>query len=219
MFPTEQITTPDLTRARLIEAAGEEFAAHGFAGATVRSICRRAGANLAAVNYHFGDKERLYYEAVVAAHRCGLPVETALPDLPPGTPADRLAAFVRHFLDQVVAVEKSRSWHHDLLLREMIRPSAVCDSLTQDMIRPRFQLLREILAALAPDLDDRRLDALCFTVIGQCLFYRVGRSIAERLIGPEAWARLDTAFLADHITRSSLAAAAAATTVAAESSS
>ena len=50
----------DTTKAKLLEAAGEEFADKGFEKATIRGICELAGANIAAVNYHFGDKEQLY---------------------------------------------------------------------------------------------------------------------------------------------------------------
>ena len=44
------------TRARLLAAAGRLFADRGFKKVTVREICRAARANVAAINYHFGDK-------------------------------------------------------------------------------------------------------------------------------------------------------------------
>ena len=56
---THKDKTPEI-RQRLLEAAGEVFAARGFREATIREICERAKANGAAVNYHFGEKEQLY---------------------------------------------------------------------------------------------------------------------------------------------------------------
>src|SRR5947208_6962761 len=93
----------DATKLRLLEAAGEEFADKGFDAARVRSICRRAGANVAAVNYHFGDKEKLYIAAVLEAHRCG----TEMPDdalTREATPAGQLRNFIHFFLSNVVAM-------------------------------------------------------------------------------------------------------------------
>jgi AcrR family transcriptional regulator len=62
MLENEQTST-DLasgTEKRLLEATGAIFAEHGYRSATVRQICEKARANIAAVNYHFGDKEGLY---------------------------------------------------------------------------------------------------------------------------------------------------------------
>lgn len=53
----------DGTRQRLVEAAIEEFAAHGFDGASTRSLADKAGVNLASIPYHFGSKAGLYRAA------------------------------------------------------------------------------------------------------------------------------------------------------------
>lgn len=47
------------TRGRILAAAERLFAQHGFGGTTMRDLTREAGANLAAVNYHFGSKDGL----------------------------------------------------------------------------------------------------------------------------------------------------------------
>jgi len=51
------------TRDRLVDAALQEFATHGFEGATTREIARRAGVALAALPYHFTTKEALWRAA------------------------------------------------------------------------------------------------------------------------------------------------------------
>src|SRR3954452_3843760 len=136
---------PDQTKSRLLEAAGAEFAEKGFGAARVRSICQRAGANLAAVNYHFGDKEQLYIAAVLEAHRCG----TVVPPEPSpgeGTPAEQLRRYIHDFLCNVVAMNRQKSsWHHALMIREMLQPTAASETLVREAIRPRFARLREIL--------------------------------------------------------------------------
>jgi AcrR family transcriptional regulator len=52
------------TREALIEAAAIVFAEKGYEGGSVRDITRRANANQAAINYHFGGKEGLYREVL-----------------------------------------------------------------------------------------------------------------------------------------------------------
>ena len=55
------------TKERLLKAASEIFAEKGFRDATVAEICEAAEANIAAVNYHFGNKETLYDEVWLRA--------------------------------------------------------------------------------------------------------------------------------------------------------
>ena len=59
----------DGAREKIIDAAGRVFAERGYKAATVRQICHAAEANVAAVNYYFGDKGQLYLETVKQAHR------------------------------------------------------------------------------------------------------------------------------------------------------
>ncbi len=50
------------TKDRILGAAEELFAQHGFGGTSLRQVTSRADVNIAAVNYHFGSKENLVNE-------------------------------------------------------------------------------------------------------------------------------------------------------------
>src|SRR3954469_24673963 len=91
------------TRLRLLEAAAKEFAEHGFHHAPVRDICKRAEANVAAVNYHFGDKEGLY--AATLKHWISVALEQYPPLMgvsPEAPAAERLLGFVRGMLQRML---------------------------------------------------------------------------------------------------------------------
>ena len=195
----------DPTKSRLLEGAGEEFAEKGFELARVRAICDRAGANLAAINYHFGDKEHLYVEVLREAHRCGLDPQEERFDRRL-SPAERLRTFIHHFLGRVLAMNQPEDWQHRLMLREMLSPTPFSEVLVREMIRPRFELMRGLMREICPEADDRRLNALVFSVIGQCLHYKMARRVTERLIGDEGYRALDLDYLTDHITAFCLAA-------------
>ncbi|MFM8470519.1 MAG: TetR/AcrR family transcriptional regulator, partial [Limisphaerales bacterium] len=89
-------TSSAQTRQALIEAGGAVFAEVGFHNATVREICRRAGANIAAVHYHFGDKAALYGEVLAYYQARALQKFPLDLGVRPGAPAaQRLRAFWR----------------------------------------------------------------------------------------------------------------------------
>jgi TetR/AcrR family transcriptional regulator, regulator of cefoperazone and chloramphenicol sensitivity len=195
----------DPTKVRLLEAAGEEFAEKGFECARIRAICDRAGANIAAVNYHFGDKEQLYVESVLEAHRCGFESE-GFEEAEPVDRVEQLRGFIHDFLRHVLAVHDPDDWRHRLVIREMLHPTSASDVLIREAIRPRFERLARILRQFCPDAEERKIHALVFSVIGQCLHYKMARSITERLVGTAGMNALDLDYLTEHITTFSLAA-------------
>jgi AcrR family transcriptional regulator len=195
----------DTTKVRLLEAAGQEFAEKGFECARIRGICERAQANVAAVNYHFGDKEQLYVQAVLEAHRCGFESEFGDEPEEVGAP-EQLRGFIHHFLSRVLALHVPDDWRHRLMMREMLHPTPASDILIREAIRPRFERLTRILRQLCQEAEERKLQALAFSVIGQCLLYKMARPITERLVGTEAMEELDLDFLTEHITSFCLAA-------------
>src|SRR5688572_12328460 len=134
---------PADTRERILEAAADVFAEKGFRDATVREIVARAEVNLAAVNYHFRDKGRLYAEVLEREMRA---VHAKHPIDDAGAPAERrLRAFVAGFLRRVTDRE-SRVGR--LMAREMIDPTAALDRLAERVIRPIYghltRLIREV---------------------------------------------------------------------------
>jgi AcrR family transcriptional regulator len=58
-MPLRAVKPQHETRTRILDAAEELFMQHGFEGTSMRSLTAKAGANLAAVNYHFGSKNAL----------------------------------------------------------------------------------------------------------------------------------------------------------------
>ncbi len=80
--PAEGERQRDAERSRraLLDAALDEFAEHGYAGARVADIAHRAGVNKQLINYYFGSKQGLY----LAVQQAWLDREAdvAPPDLP-----------------------------------------------------------------------------------------------------------------------------------------
>jgi AcrR family transcriptional regulator len=192
-------------KTRLLETAGEVFADKGYRAATVREICKAADANIAAVNYYFGDKMGLYVEAVKHAHACRF-------NEPPlswtdGTPPEqKLYDFVHNMLRHLLDPTRP-AWNAKLMIRELADPTEACRAITEQYIRPMAQVLHSIIGELLPagtSLD--RLQMTAFSVVGQCLFYRVQEPVAKLLVGEEQYATFTVDRIANHIATFTLAA-------------
>ena len=178
----------DDTRQRLIDSAGQVFSEKGFEATTVREVCQAAGVNIAAIHYHFGDKERLYIECVKHAHCQQGVVQFEWPD---GTTSEqKLTAMVTHMLTMMLAAD-TPAWHIELMMRELARPTAACQALVEEFISPMFlQLLSIVSELLPPQTPLITKQQTAFSVVAQCLLYRYHRPIGRLLVGEEQVQRL-----------------------------
>jgi len=195
---------PD-TRQRLLLAAGEVFAERGFRAATVRDIVERAGANVAAVNYHFRDKERLYDEVLAWCCRGAAEWLPALADDLAPMP-QRLRAFVGSFLDRCLGTQEP-AWHWQLLAREMAEPTPALNTLVERVMRPTYERLVPIVQGLTEGRLTEQAAWLCAqSIIAQCVHQKHAQSIIQRLGEPLPLGDNRAEVLAEHIFRFSLAA-------------
>lgn len=199
--------SPDaVTRQRLIEAAADVFVEHGFRAATVRDICARAGANVAAVNYHFGDKETLYravldqlFAGALERHPMNL---GPAPEL---TAEQRLHAFVRGLLGRLLSADVAGRIGK-IMAREMMEPSAALDHIIANVTRPMYGALSQIVRELlGPAATDELVARCAFSVVGQCLFYRHSDAAARRLAPGLEGTPESVEAITEHIARFSLA--------------
>lgn len=204
------LTQSEDTKTRLLQAAGEEFAGHGFREATVRDICRRAGTHVGSVNYHFGDKEGLYEAVLEYSHQ--LAVEKYPPDMgldESAGPEERLAAFVRSFLLRILT-EGLPTWHGKLMAQEIANPTDAMKKLIKSSIRPLHSYLAKIVRDLLQEegLTEAEQSPVVFlctmSIVGQCLHHFKAKNIIE-VLRPRTFDPADIETLADHITRFSLA--------------
>ncbi len=197
----------DDTRTRILNAAGPVFAVKGFADATVRDICQAAEVNVASVNYHFGDKEQLYIETVKRAHELKVR-QVNLPDWSESTPpANKLRDFVRTLITRMLGTHAA-PWQSTLMMREVLHPTAACRALVKDYFRPEFNVLISVLREMVKEgTPDYKLHQIAFSILGQCLHYRVAGDVVAIIIDEqERSEHYSVAQLADHIAEFSLAA-------------
>jgi AcrR family transcriptional regulator len=198
---------PEDTKERVLAAAGPIFAEKGYQAATVREICTAAGTNQAAINYHFRDKASLYLEVVQLAQRIRLQ-QVPPAEWPEGTaPAEKLRLFIHATLTRMLDTRQV-PWPTGIMLREMLHPTDACQPLVEQFIRPQFEqllaILRDLVSAETPSY---RLHQLAFSIIGQCVQYRVaGEFVALLISEEERSSHYQTGQLAAQITQFSLAA-------------
>lgn len=195
------------SRKRILWAAGEIFSDTGFRQTTVRQISRRAGANVASINYYFQSKDNLYLETLrywkdIAFEKYPREFGTS----PSDPPEKRLEGFIHSFVYRILdsGVE---SRFGRLMAREFSDPTWALDVIIEETVRPMFNLIASIIARIIDsDPASDRVLYCTSSIIGQCLYFLYARPIYRRLIGEQKARLLAMDDIADHICRFSLAA-------------
>ena len=181
------------TRERLIEAAIRIFGELGFEGASTRMLADAAGANLAAIPYHFGNKEGLYRAAAeFIVGRCSQDILPTLEKVDLAVAAKRLSrpdaiALLHELLERfsaiVIGSELSDSFA-SFVTREQLQPGAAFEILHHGMMRRLMDSCAKLLAiACGRSGEDTRTLIRAQTLFGQILVFRTSRASVLRQLG------------------------------------
>ena len=177
------------TRAELIEAALDVFGRLGFEGASTRAIAKAAGANLAAIVYHFGGKEALYL--AVAEHvaagifaRMGATIAAVTgPAATASADAARAAlqTLMETFVEVILGSADAERWAR-FVVREQMQPTAAFDVIYRFMSGAAETATRLVATILGkPEDDEMKLRVM--TIMGQVLIFRVAQTLVLRRMG------------------------------------
>lgn len=147
------------TKERILHAAEDLFAQHGFAGTSLRQVTSRADVNIAAVNYHFGSKENLVHE--VFKHRMDEMSEKRLSQLSKVLEKDPkdLESILLAFIQPALALTLDR--HGGSFVRVLARAYAEKNDGLRNFLSENYgQVLRAFAQAIAhclPNLSKEEL--------------------------------------------------------------
>jgi AcrR family transcriptional regulator len=158
------------------------FAQKGYRDAKVADICKRAGANVAAVNYYFGGKKSLYQEVwqhALENAEVALFFESAA-----GSSQDRLRQYIHELIKNFTARGNVGRFSR-LYLMEMVNPTGLIQGAWHETIEPRRRKLHDILRdIIGPGAEDLTIRFCELSIINQCrMFVTVKHSDVEYMLG------------------------------------
>ncbi len=178
------------TKVRILRSAGVIFGKKGFKDTTIREIARVAKVNIAAINYHFRDKEGLYGAVLEDVFHTGF---TRFPaTLDTGAEADpkqRLRAFIRGMFYRLQSREgwRGMAGQGRLIARELLDPSPAFESVLNKYVKPHKDLLLSIIVDIMQlDPGPEILMPCAISIIGQCIYYALGSTVIRKISADSA---------------------------------
>jgi TetR/AcrR family transcriptional regulator, regulator of cefoperazone and chloramphenicol sensitivity len=180
------------TRNKLLQAAIEAFAHKGYEGVGTRELAERAGVNLGAIRYYFGDKEGLY-RAVIQHISEGIRERVSpfieqvrsrveKPDISRKELINSLCELITAFTFQLLGSGVPDNWAR-LVIREQVSPTSAFPTMYgvfRLLIDAGALIVAKIIGA-APESEAVRISVM--TIVGQALVFRTHHATAVKFIG------------------------------------
>ena len=178
------------TRAALVHAALKLFGRQGFDGTSTREIAAEAKANIGSIAYHFGGKEglRIAVADFIVETIQGVAGQ-ALGAIQSAAPSTREAARAQLFnaLEQMASFVVASPQAGEVVqfgLRELSQPTAALDRIYAGVFEPTHRRLCHIWElATGEPAESEATRLTVFTMIGQLIYFRIGREVVMRRMG------------------------------------
>ena len=198
----------ELTRERILDEAEALFANNGYHAVSVREITRQAHCNLAAVNYHFGNKQNLYLEVfrsrwLPRASRLFQNFRESLRNNGDSSPNTVVESLARAFLEGPLSADE-RMRHHKLIFGEFAQPTQAFELVADQVLKPLFTSLLADLRDVMPDTTgDKQMALNAFSILAMVLYFNMARPLITRFLDGYEEADLKNGLI-DHIVEFSL---------------
>src|SRR5690606_23197680 len=183
----------EATRIALIMAGLRLFGQKGFEATSTREIAAEAKANIGSIAYHFGGKEGLRTACAqhivdtirgVASAAVGLDDTTLLSQHEAET---RILEGVRRMVQFMIAGPEAGDFVQ-FILRELSSPGGALDTIYQGVFEPVHKRLCQLWAqATGEDAESDQTRLAVFSMIGQVVYFRIGREAVLRRMGWSAY--------------------------------
>ncbi len=191
---------------RLLDIAAKLFAEKGYAQTSVRDITSAAECNLAAVNYHFQSKEKLYEEIFRQMMICWRQeriqaIEKVMTEEDKDDMLERLLrTFAFTFVGQLAGTGENGKNLTNLFLREVTNPHLPPGMFAREIALPTREALGQALMQICPQLSEAQTQSCLHSLLGQLIHaIHSRRLLGESMVSQAPFDDLQT--FVEHIVR------------------
>jgi AcrR family transcriptional regulator len=180
----------DNTRERILASAEKLFAEKGYDGVSVREITQDAECNLAAVNYHFGNKKNLYFDVfryliIPQITEVRSQFEKILSREKDVNIETLVRAFTKAFMGQHISAD-DHTGHHSLVYREIHNPTGALEMVLEEAMSPFFQVLVDLFKHyLSENMSDTQIKLNIFSILSMSQYFAHARVPVSKITGKE----------------------------------